>query len=67
MSGKSPKYQRRHYEDTARIINTHLHRKATNTDGARAIRYLAQAFALQYSVDNPRFNEARFLEACGVQ
>ena len=36
-------------------------------DGLAALAHVADAIAYQMAQDNPRFDRARFLKACGVQ
>ena len=38
-----------------------------NQDGANALKFLAITLASTLEADNPRFERARFLSACGVK
>lgn len=38
-----------------------------NQDGANALKFLALTLSSSLETDNPRFNRARFLDACGVK
>jgi len=37
-----------------------------NQDGANALKFLAITLSSSLEEDNPRFDRARFLDACGV-
>ncbi len=49
---------RKDFELIARVVSN-----ITNTTSRRGV---AEAFASELSATNPRFNRARFLDACGV-
>ena len=55
----NPSFQRRHYEAIAATIRDTmiplLHRE-----------FIARNFAATFAADNPRFDRARFLKACGI-
>jgi len=36
-------------------------------ESARVVKYVAHTLALSLQFDNPRFDSARFLDACGVK
>ncbi len=64
------KYARRHYEDIAAIINSHL--KATELEKLEiskgkieVLSSLYVNFANLFQQDNQNFDRERFLKACG--
>jgi hypothetical protein len=59
-----PKFQRRHYEVIAEIF-AEDDRQSPLFDSEERLR-LAMKFAQVFTRDNPRFDRARFLFACGV-
>lgn len=54
------RYSRRHYEDTAAIMRANEPPRPDERHDA-----MIGAFVTLYGDDNPRFNAARFLVACG--
>ena len=55
-------YARRHYQHVADTIRTHLIAEDDITP-----EFVAEVLAAEFSADNPRFDRARFLDACGVE
>jgi hypothetical protein len=55
MKRSSPKWTRRHYEQTAALIR--------NLDPVARDANI-QSYANVFTKDNPRFDRARFIEAC---
>lgn len=73
MAKDNPVMQRRHYEMIARAMKearNHALRINEETDRMTAFRVghggAVAEVARVLSIDNPRFDRARFLEACGV-
>jgi hypothetical protein len=58
MVGKSPKFTRRHFVEIAGLISK-LPKKQRETEAERYCR--------AFQDDNPRFERARFMKACGVK
>ena len=56
---------RRHFEMIARVVRAHAN--ATHTENAPAHTKLAERFANELTLENERFDRARFLAACGVR
>jgi hypothetical protein len=57
MPVKSPKYTRRHFVDTAEMIK--------DMPKPQRAKW-AMLWATKYAEDNPRFDKAKFMKACGV-
>lgn len=60
---------RKDYELIAGILKGAQNYEATfnnNEQGAKAIEGIAQTFAVVLGTTNPRFDRARFLDACGA-
>ena len=57
MATKSVKYTRRHFVDTAEMIKSMPKSQRSKW---------AMAWAIKYAEDNPRFDRAKFMKACGV-
>lgn len=57
------------YEAIARILATNSPQDADPKKSIRAlvVSSIAQQFCGVFAADNPRFDRARFLKACGVQ
>ena len=55
------KYQKRHYEDVARLL------KSSRDPCPACITVLAAEFANLFTADNPLFDRERFLMACGLE
>ena len=62
------KYQKRHYEDVARIIRE-AYEAADRSflTKAEVVALLAGTFAGTFAADNPLFDRERFLKACGLE
>lgn len=63
--------KKKHYELIARIFNKNIHDKdpkmaEVRYSGNTIAKAMAQQFADVLSKDNPKFDRAKFLEACGV-
>jgi hypothetical protein len=58
MRGKSVKYTRRHFKDVAETL------KAITPKSKRMAQ--AKIWIAKFAGDNPRFDEGRFLDACGL-
>jgi hypothetical protein len=61
---------RKDYVAIAKEINLHLSASEDGIQGARTravVRVLAAGIADVMAADNPSFDRARFLKACGVQ
>ena len=52
---------RKHFEMIADSI-----RRSRNGSNHKTLRALALTLCVKFKEENPRFNEGRFLEACGV-
>ena len=59
------KYQKRHYEDVARLIADIVRCRFSATSGATA-KDMEGYFAAVFAADNPNFDRERFLKACGL-
>jgi hypothetical protein len=57
MATKSVKYTRRHFVDTAEMIKSMPKPQRAKW---------AMGWAIKYAEDNPRFDRAKFMKACGV-
>ena len=57
---------RKDYELIARAIAVQMKLFAAEPDSQEAIRSTAERIATALGMDNPRFDRARFLSACGV-
>lgn len=60
---------KKHYQAIAAIIAEEWNRKREHVDyyGAQtALRHAAGKLAAYFATENPRFDRARFLAACGV-
>ena len=53
------------YIAIAREFNIQLALHADSKPACTALREIAQALAIQFKQDNPRFDRERFLIACG--
>ena len=51
-------FTRKHYIETAKVVKSLP---------AKSRKAAANKFAKQYAADNPRFDRAKFLKACGVK
>ncbi len=58
---------RKHYIEVAKIFASHSHGYKPETIEARTATWFAQELADVYAADNPAFDRAGFLAACGVQ
>lgn len=58
------RYTKRHYEDVAHIISRLQGRTLMEPREMRSP--LAEQFAILFDADNPLFDRARFLAACGL-
>lgn len=57
---------KKHYEAIARRIRHYVeHKTASFTDEKALLNELACDLAFDFRQDNPNFDEARFLKACG--
>ena len=67
---KSPKFQQRHYENIAlwiRMIREEVFSVTLDDDKTRvAVARIVGNMAREMAGDNPRFNRARFMKACGI-
>lgn len=65
------KYQKRHYEDVARIMSgaTYIMDQCDRPDCGCKVETPAiiKDFATLFAADNPLFNRDRFLKACGLE
>lgn len=61
-----PKFQRRHYTAIAEVIATIRNRRQSALFSEAELVHFAEAMAVYFADDNPRFNRSRFLAACGV-
>ena len=68
------KYQKRHYEDVARVL-TVAYERVNYTEGLvmekmprvrEHIQFIADDFAALFGADNPLFDRERFFKACGL-
>lgn len=63
-------FSKRHYEAVARIIRANLQDPASMFSpedySNGGVQMVAEDFAVLFHADNPRFDRARFLKACGV-
>ncbi len=56
---------RKHFEAIANALaNYNVESQASQ---AETVASIANALAREFKQDNPRFNKARFLKACGVE
>ena len=58
---------RKDYVMIAKTLKNEQHQFAENEDGYILLNILAHQFANQLEQENPRFDRARFLVACGVK
>jgi len=61
---------RKDYEATARVIRRNLeraHNYGAQVREVLAVQDIAQEMADIFASDNPRFDRAKFLEACGLE
>ena len=58
---------RKDYVMIAKTLKNERYQFAENEDGYALLNILAHQFANQLEQDNPRFDRARFLVACGVK
>jgi hypothetical protein len=61
----------KHYTETANVLkfalpSEHLSHTDTGAERAQAVYEIAEGLADMFGDDNPSFNRARFLEACGL-
>lgn len=66
------KYERRHYEDVAKILKEYAPVGWGYISDNTQIKYdtaqdIAEDFARLFKADNPNFNEAKFQKACGFK
>ena len=77
------RYQKRHYEDVARILSYHMTTAGMDDEQERMqwLTWIAKSFVDLFAADNPRgcwrtlhdkpcyvpFNRADFLTACGLE
>ena len=62
------KYQKRHYEDVARILShARAHEPRFGTGQFTATGQAIVDFADLFAADNPLFDRERFLKACGLE
>lgn len=55
---------KRDFEATARILSEAM---SVNDPGKREmVVFIAEMFVNRYKAENPRFDRARFLKACGI-
>ncbi len=57
------KYQKRHYEDTAQILNECFMEWPADHETALKLQCVYEAFSNLYTDDNPKFNRRWFEEA----
>lgn len=60
------KYQRRHYVDLAQLIFELRTEGQSQLFAPEEVDRFARALAQLFARDNPRFDRARFLFACGL-
>lgn len=60
---------KRHFEAVARVLRDALEHEqfADSRAGARVAESIARELADVFADENPRFDRARFLRACGVE
>lgn len=58
-------FQRRHYTTVANVLKTTSDQGQRQLFTSEDIRRLTLAFCEIFTVDNPRFDRVRFLQACG--
>ena len=58
MATKSPKYTRRHYVDIARLVSKFPPKERKEE---------TEKYCRLFAADNPRFDRAKFMKACGVK
>jgi len=56
---------RKHYVAVAAMLRVHI--SVSGDQEAAGMREVARSLATLFADDNPRFDRARFLAACGVQ
>ncbi len=59
------RYQKRHYEDVARILRNEF--ADWSPELQRPIPYIAVALANLFATNNPNFDRSAFLTACGLE
>lgn len=70
----NPSFQRRHYETIAASIKETIERTekvdadlvGTRYDRLLGIKRTAWTLAETFKADNPRFEQVRFIKACGI-
>jgi hypothetical protein len=71
MTKNNPTCERRHYEFVAAVVRDMTLVDCPTQADLDAARFhqrnAAHRFAVAFASDNPRFDRARFLKACGVE
>lgn len=59
-----PKFERRHYEAIADVINDTLFHTSLEVTERFGVSALAEDLALMFRDDNPNFNREKFIDRC---
>ena len=57
-------FAKRHYEFTAELLGRQVRE---GFESPKVVAWQARRWAEAFQQDNPRFNEARFMQACSVK
>jgi len=64
-------FTKQHYERIASILKEALPPEGSQTNNSiqarSTVNFIAENLAIAFSSDNPRFDEERFLKACGLE